>query len=500
MSGEPGRLVLNVRGGARLCVPAVIDQITPYVLLEQEDWFEDEIRFVRRWLRPGMRAVDVGASFGAYTVAMARAVGSGGRIWAFEPTPGTAEHLQRNLELNDCGHVELHREAVSDREGFLSLATGSNSELNAIVATGAAAGNPIQVKAVTLDRIAASQDWRGIDFVKLDVERHELEVIGGAAAFLASASPLIMFELMTLQGADMRVLDLLAGMGYGFYRLLSGPLLLVPFDQLDPVDPYLLNLFACKSERAAKLAAGGFLVQAGATVQAKPAQSAWLDYARAAPYARDFCADWPAKAGFFARSDVRSYMDGLAAFAIYRDAEMDAAQRVGWLVRAHLGIAEALDAAATLPRRMSYARTAWELGARADAVMALKPALARVAHDAASAFKEPFLAPSMRYERLPAGNRSCEWLQCAVVEQYDKLRHRSSIFEGTESLETLEPICDLPFRSPEVERRWQLKRICQGLQAIPEPVALLCQWSEENLNPQFWSGAERIALSRSVHR
>jgi hypothetical protein len=45
------------------------------VLLEQEDWFEKEIAFVRRLLRSGMRAVDIGANYGTYTLAMARAVG-----------------------------------------------------------------------------------------------------------------------------------------------------------------------------------------------------------------------------------------------------------------------------------------------------------------------------------------------------------------------------------------------------------------------------------------
>ena len=59
-------LVLNMAGGMKICVPAALDHITTYVLLEQEDWFEDEIRFVRRFLRPGMRAVDVGANFGVY--------------------------------------------------------------------------------------------------------------------------------------------------------------------------------------------------------------------------------------------------------------------------------------------------------------------------------------------------------------------------------------------------------------------------------------------------
>jgi len=107
--------VLNVRGGARLCLPAVFDLITSYVVLEQEDWFEDEIRFVRRWLRPGMRAVDVGANYGLYTVALAKAVGPEGRVWAFEPAPDTAQFLDATLRLNDLGHVLLTRAAVSSR-------------------------------------------------------------------------------------------------------------------------------------------------------------------------------------------------------------------------------------------------------------------------------------------------------------------------------------------------------------------------------------------------
>jgi hypothetical protein len=42
------------------------------VLIEQEDWFEKEICFVRRLLQPGMRAADIGANYGTCTLAMAR--------------------------------------------------------------------------------------------------------------------------------------------------------------------------------------------------------------------------------------------------------------------------------------------------------------------------------------------------------------------------------------------------------------------------------------------
>lgn len=92
--------ILNVRGGARMSVPEDLDNLTTYILLEQEDWFEDEIRFVRRWLSPGMHAVDIGASLGVYTATMAQAVGRDGRIWAFEPTPQSADLLQRTLSLS----------------------------------------------------------------------------------------------------------------------------------------------------------------------------------------------------------------------------------------------------------------------------------------------------------------------------------------------------------------------------------------------------------------
>ena len=76
-SAQDVALVVNVRGGARICVPPTLDQMTSYILLEQEDWFEDEIRFVRRWLEPGMRVVDAGASFGLYSMAAARAAPAG---------------------------------------------------------------------------------------------------------------------------------------------------------------------------------------------------------------------------------------------------------------------------------------------------------------------------------------------------------------------------------------------------------------------------------------
>src|SRR5215471_2817272 len=122
-------LYVLVTGGGEICVPA--DQsITAYVLIEQEDWFEKEIAFVRRLLQPGMRAIDIGANYGTYTLAMARAVGPDGRVWAYEPADATARYLRKSIARNGLANVEMVQAALSNRTGTGRLHLDSQAELN----------------------------------------------------------------------------------------------------------------------------------------------------------------------------------------------------------------------------------------------------------------------------------------------------------------------------------------------------------------------------------
>lgn len=493
-------LVLNVRGGARLCVPAVVDLITPYVLLEQEDWFEEEIRFLRRWLRPGMRAIDVGASYGVYTVAMARAVGNGGRVWAFEPTPDTSRYLRRNLQLNECTQAIAKQAAVSDREGAAALAIDANPELNAIERASDAAREVLQVEAVTIDGMAAESDWNGIDLIKLDIEGHEPEAILGGVDFLASSSPLVMFEIQNEGGRAKQVIELLAAIGYEIFRLLPGPLALTPFDGSESHDLHLLNLFACKGDRAQALAAGGFLVTQDGIDLSSPPRQAWIEYALAAPYACGLAERWQSKGGLRSGAGAAAYLEGLAAFAQSRRAASPVNERVAWLDHAYRCVAEALDASDTLAKQLSYARLAWELGCRGAAMGALRQVVERVVAEGAVALEEPFLAPTERLEALGTGKGAIKWLKCAAVEQFEKLRAFSSLFGGPSSLGMLGSIAELPYCSAEMHRRRELMRMAFTHEQAGEPSALLCALSGENLNPRFWSGAERIALGARAGR
>jgi FkbM family methyltransferase len=404
--------------------------------------------------------------------------------------PHCIPFLRRSLELNGCAQATVEAIAISDRSGSVSFALAATPETSAVAAGRAGSAGIAQLPASTLDEMARKHGWRDIDLVKVDVEGHETQAIRGGAAFLAANSPLVMIEVKAVGSVDFAALELLSGMGYAMYRLLPGPLVLVPFDRAEPVDEFQLNVFACKQDRARQLAQSGHLVDPLRPPVSGASQDHWSRYAAAAPYARECSGRWRRKAGLFSGEAGRKYFEGLAAFALSRDSEQSAARRCSWLAHAMHCVEQSLESRDDVPARLSHARLAWELGRREAAVASLFRVANALEDKGAQALAGPFLAPSLRYELLPCAQGPAEWLRCAVLEQLEKLRHHSSMFsrDGS-SLLILESILQLPFRSPEMDRRRQLVRMAAGEQAAPQPGPPLCVRSDENLNPEYWCAA-----------
>src|SRR5215467_1853730 len=299
---------VRVRGGSTICVPASPKYLTTYVLLEQEHWFEKEVAFVRRMIRPGMRAVDVGANFGIYTSVLARGVGPGGRVWALEPASSTLECLAETIALNSFSQVDAVRIALSDRAGTARLGIDRNSELNSLTVR---AGQPTEeVPLATLDGFAAAAGAANIDFLKLDAEGEELNILAAGQDFMHRESPLVMFEVKVGTEHNPELAAAFRKLGYGIYRLIGPDRLLVPHPEGEALDPFELNLFACKEERAAQLAARGLLIRACAGgTSPKPGTGVALCSAQAS---------WPDLPQTLSGAPA-SYQQALDEYALWRD-------------------------------------------------------------------------------------------------------------------------------------------------------------------------------------
>ncbi len=284
---------IEIKGGVFVCVPNAVNLLTPYVLLGQEDWFEDEIKFARHLLKPGMQVVDIGASYGVYALTAARCVGATGKVWAFEPSAVTAACLARGIERNRFDAMQLIQAGLSNRSGQAKLMISANTELGFVAEEGAADGAHEIVLLKTLDDCMTEWGWKDIDFMKIDAEGHEEKLIAGGARFFNSNSPLVLYEIKAGAKVNLGVVDAFAALGYRSYRLIPGLNTLVPFNKSEQLDAYQLNLFCCKPDRAKILSRQGMLIEEPLSEQpGEPSSADWLNYLERFPYASGLKDAW----------------------------------------------------------------------------------------------------------------------------------------------------------------------------------------------------------------
>jgi FkbM family methyltransferase len=163
----------------------------------------DETAFMRRILKRGDSAIDVGAHIGFFTMQMGAVVGPTGRVCAFEPFDANADLLERSIAENRFGdRVVFQRSAVGAVSGFATL-TFPVETLNSggayLLRDGTAplTGNlQQQVPLVALDDLDMR---RPVRFIKMDVEGAEPQVVKGAARLLREDRPIILSELHPTQ-------------------------------------------------------------------------------------------------------------------------------------------------------------------------------------------------------------------------------------------------------------------------------------------------------------
>jgi FkbM family methyltransferase len=164
-----------------------------------------ELGFVESYLRIGMTVLDIGAHHGFYTLLAARKVGSAGRVIAFEPSPRERKFLAWNLGINRCNNVSVESFALGATDGVATLflvegeQTGCNS-LREPASDVADARVKVTVKVRCLDRVLAERMIQEVDFIKLDAEGAELEILKGAGNLLAQTSrPVMLVEVQDVR-------------------------------------------------------------------------------------------------------------------------------------------------------------------------------------------------------------------------------------------------------------------------------------------------------------
>jgi FkbM family methyltransferase len=162
---------------------------------------EPETSWLSTFVRKGDWIIDVGASVGLYTVALSRAVGPNGRIFAFEPCPASHALLARVLRVRRMSNVRLERVAIADTSGRIRLMTPSDARgakqppCTHVISGEDHESQILDVTSMSIDDYCLKNGIQNVRVVKVDIEGYELFALRGAKELIGRARPVLLVEI-----------------------------------------------------------------------------------------------------------------------------------------------------------------------------------------------------------------------------------------------------------------------------------------------------------------
>ncbi len=145
---------------------------------------------VKRLVKKGMKILEVGANIGYYAILETKLAGADGHLYAFEPSPFNFDLLKRNLSLNKIGNADIYQKAAGAENTAGKFFVANKSNLSSFIQRDSMDmihdGKIVDVDIVRLDDFFAEKD---LDFIRMDVEGYELEILKGAEKLLERKNP-----------------------------------------------------------------------------------------------------------------------------------------------------------------------------------------------------------------------------------------------------------------------------------------------------------------------
>ena len=208
--GKP-TAVVGVDNGVRFKVHVN----TSDALMIWEIWKAKVYDDVRIPICAGDIVVDMGAHIGAFAVRAAR-MAQGGQVYSYEASSKNFALLTENRQLNDLGNLYIENSAVSNRRGMMPFYTPSDNRiLGSLLQSTSSFVEMVPTK--TFSDIIAEHAINQIDFLKVDVEGAEFDILFANPEETLSKTRQIVMEFHEFKG-DKRnhhdLVDLLSSHGF----------------------------------------------------------------------------------------------------------------------------------------------------------------------------------------------------------------------------------------------------------------------------------------------
>lgn len=148
-----------------------------------------KIAIIRKYLKPGMRVLDIGANIGYYTRLFSKSVGSEGKVYAFEPDNINFEHLKKNVKNFD-NVIALHK-AVGEETRITKLYHSKEMNVDHQTYDGGENRKVTEIEMISIDQYLAVSEQ--IDFIKLDIQGYDFFAVKGMQEIIKRSKKVAIF-------------------------------------------------------------------------------------------------------------------------------------------------------------------------------------------------------------------------------------------------------------------------------------------------------------------
>lgn len=208
-------LTRNTKLALFALVPKRLQLPLYYWLHLHESYCENELKYLNEFCKGTKVAVDVGANVGFYSYALSKKFC---KTYAFEVN----SKLINYLKFYNSANIEVINKGLSSRSGNATLYIPIRSDGYAVSGYAslqpnnypeAAEHQEINVSLCTLDEF----NLLDVEFIKIDVEGHELEVLNGSIQRLIRCRPIVLIEIKYENLVN--VFNYFDELGYSRYQL-----------------------------------------------------------------------------------------------------------------------------------------------------------------------------------------------------------------------------------------------------------------------------------------
>jgi len=212
-------------GEAKFYVPNYPIDYIQSVIVNYKTFYENDIlEELKSYIKKNSIILDIGANIGNHSIYWAKKTDAK-RIYSFEPVHDTFKILKKNIEINGLiDKVKIFNIGLSDEKINGSITNYFPDNIGATQIKQDSNGNLLLDK---LDNIKLGEDT--IDFIKIDVEGHELYALQGARETLITFKPIIFIEIFEVN--QIKVHEFLENLGYRLEKRFDGSNYLYIFEE-----------------------------------------------------------------------------------------------------------------------------------------------------------------------------------------------------------------------------------------------------------------------------